>query len=360
MTAGGALTMMTGDATATGTRSGIAVSAGIINVATGGAISLTSGHAMAAGARTGVDFTGKNIAVEGGGAFSLAAGDADGVGTRSEIGFIAAAGLKVKADGNATLNAGTAKGVDSDASVNFAAAGLQMEFGGQLFGRAGTASLGGTGPLLAKANLLFNSTGATSIVVGGDLVIVGGSAKDSTGSAIARVVSSNDVVTISAGKGVALVAGDQPQNSGVALQAGSRVSVSVNQNGTPGSNFTDLSSIEAGLKPQSNLILVGNSNSNTYNIDNGDLLNGPSPKLFVPNTNPVQFILGQSPISVLGSVGNAVNVILRNARAEAYVISGVAGIYNPAQPDTPKGILRTYITLQDTNKNKNKNDDNCQ
>ena len=356
----GVLAMTTGAASATGANTGIAVSAASVKINAGGAIVLTSGSAMAAGAKTGIDVAGKNIDVLGGGAFSMIAGDADGVGTRSEIGFVADAGLKVKAAGDATLNAGTAKGVDSDASVNFAGAGIQMEFGKQLFGRAGTASLGGTGPLLAKANLLFNATGANSIVVGGDLVIVGGSAKDSGGSAIARVVSSDDVVKISAGKGVALVAGDQPQNSGVALQAGSRVSVSVNQNGTPLSNFTDLSSIEAGLNPKSNLILVGNGNSNTYNIDNGDLLNGPSPKLFAPNTNPVQFILGQSPISVLGSAGDAVNVILRNTRAEAYVISGVAGIYNPAQPDTPKGILRTYITLQDTNKNKNKNDDNCQ
>ena len=104
----------------------------------------------------------------------------------------------------------------------------------------------------------------------------------------------------------------------------------------------------------SNLILVGNSGSGIYNKDANDLLT-IGPKLIAPNSTPIGYFfapirLDNASVSVLPH---------QDAQAEAFVLSGVLGTFNPAQPDTPIGIARTVIKLQDSNKNKNQVDDAC-
>ena len=107
----------------------------------------------------------------------------------------------------------------------------------------------------------------------------------------------------------------------------------------------------------SGLVLVGNENSYTYNTDKANLF-AIGRQRFTPSSSAVEYLLSGAPISL---VGGSLLTVFGEGRflSEAFVLTGVEGTYNPAQPDTPAGIAKTYITLIDPNKNKNRSDDAC-
>jgi hypothetical protein len=260
--------------------------------------------------------------------------------------------VAIETGGNLLVNAGTANGAKSDASVNLVAPTLQLKIGSltassnndmKIF--AGTARNGGS------ANALVDASTAKSFVVGGDLIIQGGNADTSSG-AIARVDPAGPM-TISTGRGLALIAGSSLTNSSASITNTGVINLLVNQNGLASTNKTDLGSAGPGGLVASNLILVGNSNSGVYNIDANDLLN-KLPKAVAPNTLPQGYLA--APITLTG--GSLVTYV-DAGRNEAFILSGVDSLFNPAQPDTPVGIARTVINLQDPNKNKNRSDDAC-
>ena len=282
------------------------------------------------------------------GGVEIKAGTANGQNADAAVN-IKGSSVVIESGGSLVITAGTASGAKADASVNLTAPALQLKIGSLAAGGdmkifAGTASGGGT------ANALVDASTAKSFVVGGDLIIQGGSA-DSASAAIARVDPAGPM-TISTGRGLALIAGTSPTNSSASITNTGIINLLVNQNGLPAANKTDLTSAGLGLVA-SNLILVGNSNSGVYNIDANDLLN-KLPKPVAPNALPLGYLA--APIT-LG--GGALVTYIDAGRNEAFILSGVDSLFNPAQPDTPVGIARTIINLQDPNKNKNRSDDAC-
>jgi hypothetical protein len=66
-----------------------------------------------------------------------------------------------------------------------------------------------------------------------------------------------------------------------------------------------------------------------------------------------------APITLIGAAQPTIIIEGTARRESAFVLSGVLGTFNPAQPDTPKGIAKTQITIK-SDSEKNKGTDDCQ
>jgi hypothetical protein len=257
-------------------------------------------------------------------------------------------------NGRLAITAGSANGLDTSAEVSIKAGSVNLQVGRILSGvnavNSDLSITGGAASNGGRASASIEATAAKAVVVGGDLFIRGGSSTNGGRGAIA-VLDPSGPMTISAGRGLAIIGGASTTLSGASIVNGGQINLLLNQNGLGPTNMTDLGAY-GGLVP-SNLILVGAPGSGLYNKDVNDLL-AVGPRAIAANAVPFGYTF--APIRL----ENAALVVRSHALAveSAFVVSGVEGLFSPAQPDTPVGIARTVVSLQG-GKNKNQGDDAC-